>query len=55
MRVIEAEADRTGKKVMYAFNLTDDLDEMRRRHDTLLAHGGTCLMVSLNSRRPRRA
>jgi ribulose-bisphosphate carboxylase large chain len=49
MRVIEAEADRTGKKPMFAFNLTGDLDQMRRRHDTLLAHRATCLMASLNS------
>jgi ribulose-bisphosphate carboxylase large chain len=49
MRVIEAAADRSGRKAMYAFNLTGDLDEMRRRHDTLLAHGATCLMASLNS------
>ena len=28
--------DRTGKKVMFAFNLTGDLDEMRRRHDLVL-------------------
>ena len=49
MRVIEQEADRTGKKAMFAFNLTGDLDQMRRRHDTLLTHGATCLMASLNS------
>ena len=28
--------DRTGKKVMFAFNLTGDLDQMRRRHDLVL-------------------
>jgi ribulose-bisphosphate carboxylase large chain len=49
MRVINAHADRTGKKAMFAFNLTGDLDQMRRRHDLLLEHGATCLMVSLNS------
>ena len=49
MRVVNAHADRTGKKVMFAFNLTGELDQMRRRHDLLLAHGGTCLMASLNS------
>jgi ribulose-bisphosphate carboxylase large chain len=49
MSVINAHADRTGKKVMYAFNLTGELDEMRRRHDVLLAHRATCLMASLNS------
>jgi ribulose-bisphosphate carboxylase large chain len=49
MRVINAHADRTGKKVMFAFNATGELDEMRRRHDLLLAAGGTCIMASLNS------
>ena len=49
MEVVNAEADRTGKKVMVAFNLTGEVDEMRRRHDTVLAAGGTCVMVSLNS------
>jgi 3-oxoisoapionate-4-phosphate transcarboxylase/hydrolase len=34
---------------MYAFNLTGDLDQMRRRHDSLVKHGATCLMASLNS------
>lgn len=49
MRVIDSHAQRSGKKVMYAFNLTGDLDQMRRRHDTLLKHGATCMMASLNS------
>lgn len=49
MDVIKRHADRTGKKAMYAFNLTGDLDQMRRRHDTLLKHGATCMMASLNS------
>ena len=38
-----------GKKVMFAFNITDDLDAMRRHHDLVLELGGTCVMVSLNS------
>jgi ribulose-bisphosphate carboxylase large chain len=49
MRVINAHADRTGKKVMFAFNLTGDLDQMRHRHDVLLKNHATCLMASLNS------
>ena len=49
MRVINDHAQRTTKKVMYAFNLTGDLDQMRRRHDTLLSHGATCMMASLHS------
>lgn len=49
MRVINAHADRTGRKVMFAFNLTGEVEEMRRRHDLVLDHGGTCVMASLNS------
>lgn len=49
MAVISRHADRTGKRVMYAFNLTGEVDEMRRRHDLVLGHGGTCVMASLNS------
>jgi ribulose-bisphosphate carboxylase large chain len=49
MRVVNEHAQRTGKKVMVAFNITDDMDEMRRHHDFVLASGGTCVMLSLNS------
>lgn len=49
MAAIEREADRSGKKTMYAFNISDDLDAMLRHHDTVLEAGGTCVMVSLNS------
>jgi ribulose-bisphosphate carboxylase large chain len=48
MAVVDRHADRTGRKVMFAFNLTGEVDEMRRRHDLVLALGGTCVMVSLN-------
>lgn len=49
MRVINDHAGKTGKKVMYAFNITDELDQMLRHHNTVLKAGGTCLMVSMNS------
>ncbi|MGE0132907.1 MAG: ribulose-bisphosphate carboxylase large subunit family protein [Blastocatellales bacterium] len=48
MRVINDHAAKTGKKAMYAFNVTGEIDEMLRRHDTVLEAGGTCVMVSLN-------
>lgn len=48
MRIIREHADRTGKMVMYAFNLSGDVDDMRRDHDLVLAEGGTCVMASLN-------
>lgn len=49
MGVIDAHAQRTGRKLMYAFNITGEIDEMKRRHDLVLAAGGTCVMASLNS------
>ena len=49
MRVINDNADRTGKKVMFAANLTGEIDEMLARHDHVLAQGGTCIMASMNS------
>jgi ribulose-bisphosphate carboxylase large chain len=47
--VLNRHRDRTGKRVMYAANLTGELDEMLRRHDQIAANEGTCLMVSMNS------
>jgi ribulose-bisphosphate carboxylase large chain len=49
MRVINAHADRTGKKVMYAFNVSDEIDPMLRHYDKIVSSGGTCAMLSLNS------
>jgi ribulose-bisphosphate carboxylase large chain len=49
MREINKVADQTGKKAMYAVNITDELDAMLRHHETVLRAGGTCVMVSLNS------
>ncbi len=49
MRVINAHADRTGKKVMYAFNLSDELEPMLRHYEKIVSAGGTAAMVSLNS------
>lgn len=49
MAVVNRAADRSGRKAMVAFNLTGDLDQMRRRHDIVLAAGGTCVMACLNA------
>lgn len=46
---LDAAAQASGRKVMYAANITGDLDEMRRRHDLVAALGGTSVMVSLNA------
>lgn len=49
MDVINRHADKTGKKVMYAFNLSGEIDEMERRYEKIVNSGGTCAMVSINS------
>jgi ribulose-bisphosphate carboxylase large chain len=49
MKVINAHADKTGKKVMYAFNITGEIDEMLQRYEKIINSGGTCAMVSINS------
>ncbi|MBX3435059.1 MAG: ribulose-bisphosphate carboxylase large subunit family protein [Pirellulales bacterium] len=48
MRVINELADRNGRKAMYAFNVSDELDAMYRHHDAVVAHGGTCVMISMH-------
>ena len=39
---------RTGRRPMYAFNISDEPDRMLRNHDMVVAAGGTCVMVNLN-------
>lgn len=48
MREVNRLADARGRKIMVAFNISDEVDAMRRHHDTVLEAGGTCVMVSLN-------
>ena len=49
MRVINSHADHTGKRVMYAFNISDELDAMQRHYEKIVRSGGTCAMISINS------
>ena len=49
LHVLNDHAQRTGKKVMYAFNISGELDEMKRRHDAILALGGDCVMLNMFS------
>lgn len=48
MAQIRKYRERTGRHVMMAFNITDDLDAMRRHADLVEREGGTCVMASLN-------
>lgn len=49
MNVINAHADKTGKKVMYAINISGEMDEMMSRYEKLVNAGGTNAMISINS------
>jgi len=49
MRVVNDAAQRTGRKTMVAFNITGELDQMKHRHDWVVRHGGTCVMVCVNA------
>lgn len=44
---IEAAADVTGRKAMYAFNITGDIAGLRERHDLVIDAGGTCVMLTI--------
>ena len=49
MKVINDHDDRTGKKVMYAFNISNEMDQMQRNYEKVMNSGGTSVMISLNS------
>jgi len=49
MKIINAHADKTGKKVMFAFNISGEMDEMLARYEKIADAGGTCAMISVNS------
>jgi ribulose-bisphosphate carboxylase large chain len=49
LRVLNEYARKTGNRLMYAANITGEIDQMLRRHDLVVAEGGTCVMVSVNS------
>lgn len=48
MEVIQRHLARTGRRPMFAFNITGEIDEMLARHDVVVREGGSCVMVSLN-------
>lgn len=48
MARVRAYRERSGRTVMVAFNITDELDAMRRHADLVEREGGSCVMASLN-------
>ncbi|BDA85726.1 ribulose-1,5-bisphosphate carboxylase/oxygenase large subunit [Aureimonas sp. SA4125] len=49
MQVVDRHADRSGRKAMYAVNISGEIDAMRRQLDIVEKRGGTCAMLVLNS------
>lgn len=49
MKVIRDNEQQTGKKVMYAFNISDEIDEMQRKYDLIVKEQGSSAMISINS------
>jgi ribulose-bisphosphate carboxylase large chain len=48
MRVVNDHAQKSGRKAMVAFNITDELDAMQRNYDHIITAGGTSAMLSVN-------
>ncbi|WP_341225512.1 ribulose-bisphosphate carboxylase large subunit family protein [uncultured Arcticibacterium sp.] len=48
-KAINAHQDKTGKRVMYAYNISGDIDQMQSQYEWIVKHGGSCAMISINS------
>jgi ribulose-bisphosphate carboxylase large chain len=48
MRAVRRWQDASGKRVMVAFNISDEHEAMLRHADLVASEGGSCVMVSLN-------
>lgn len=49
MEVINRHFQETGKKIMYAANISGEMDEMMSRYEMIVNLGGTCAMININS------
>lgn len=49
MEVINRHYQQTGKKIMYAANISGEMDEMMPRYEMIVKLGGSCAMVNVNS------
>lgn len=48
-RVISNHAQKNGKKVIYAVNITDEIEQLKRNLDSMLQVGANCAMVCMHS------
>jgi len=47
--VINRHFNETGKKIMYAVNISGEMDEMMSRYEMIVKLGGCCAMINVNS------
>lgn len=49
LRGLDRAAEQTGRRPLYAVNVSGEIDDMRRRADLVASRGGNCIMVSVNA------
>ena len=48
MAAVERAERTTGRRLMYAFNITDDIENLERNYEIVRDAGGTCVMACIN-------
>lgn len=49
MPVIHRHADRRGRSVLYAINISGTIEQMQQRYEQIVEAGGNCVMVNINA------
>jgi ribulose-bisphosphate carboxylase large chain len=49
LNALDHAAETTGRRPLYAVNVSGDIDDMRRRSDLVAERGGNCIMVNVNA------
>ena len=49
LNALDHTAETTGRRPLYAVNVSGDIDDMRRRSDLVAERGGNCVMVNVNA------
>lgn len=49
LTALDRAAETTGRRPLYAVNVSGDIDDMRRRSELVAERGGNCIMVNVNA------
>lgn len=47
MKRLRVALEETGEETMYAFNITDRMDRIKKLHDIVVEYGGNCVMINV--------